>query len=448
MKDLFKLVKPIFNFIKKRYEGIVKFVTGYDFQGKHALYGLFWLTLLPIIALNWQGFVLTWIVILALSPIYVPIIIVNKLWDLWMEYINLKFLAQPAQKPQLYELKIPTNVEKSPAAMELVLANLLLSQGTTTEINRNWEGKVRPWWSLEITGINGEVKMYIWMWERFREHVEAQLYAQFPEVQMIPVDDYTANVTYDPEKQFMFAHRFKLKGEEALPIKTYYDYGLHEHSDKWEVKIDPMVNILEKFALAKQGEQIWMQILIQKSDRDVAKEAEEMIAKIYKDKSPEYPDPNNPEEKLQGMAMLTPMEREKVEAINRASRKPVFDVVIRNLYLADKEHMNTLRIQSLGKMFQAYDGFNALAAFEGKAPKGDYPWAKYTLPNKDAILKKFLAAYKLRSAFHHPYARPSITLSVEELATLFHFPSQEAEVPGLDKAQAKASAPPVNLPIG
>jgi hypothetical protein len=102
----------------------------------------------------------------------------------------------------------------------------------------------------------------------------------------------------------------------------------------------------------------------------------------------------------------------------------------------------------MGKMFQAYDGFNQLAGFDGSAPKGDYPWAKYTLPNKDAILSKFLAAYKLRSGFHHPYARNSNTLSVEELATLFHFPSQEAEVPGLDKVQAKAAAPPVNLPTG
>ncbi len=447
MKEFKKIFKSIFGFIEGRYKAIFTTITGYDFQGKHVFYLLFWLTLSPIIILNWQGFILTLIVIIALSPIYIPIAIINKLWDLWMEYINLKFLSQPAQKPQLYELKIPNNIEKSPAAMELFLSGLLLTQGTTTEINRNWEGKVRPWWSLEIVGINGEVKMYIWMWERFREHVEAQLYAQFPEVQMEAVDDYTAPITYNPEKHFMFAHRFKLKGEEALPIKTYYDYGLQENADKWETKIDPMVNILERFALAKQGEQIWMQILIQKSDRDVAKEAEDMIEKIYKDKTPEYPAMDGSGEKVQGFPMLLPSEREKVEAIQRASKKPVFDVIIRNLYFADKEHMNTLRIQSLGKMFQAYDGFNSLVGFEGSAPKGDYPWAKYTLPNKDNILKKFLAAYKLRSGFHHPYQRNSITLSTEELATIFHFPSQEAQVPGLEKMQAKTAAPPVNLPI-
>ncbi len=447
MKEFKKIFKSVFNFIENRYKSVFTILTGYEFQGKHVFYFLFWLTLLPLLIFNLQGMILTVIVIVALSPIYVPIGLVNKIWDLWMEYINLKFLSQPAQKPQLYELKIPNNVQKSPAAMELFMSSLLLTQGTTTEINRNWEGKVRPWWSLEITGINGEVKMYIWMWEKFREHVEAHLYAQFPEVQMVPVDDYVDNIKFDTNKYFIWGHRYRLKENEALPIKTYYDYKLHENPDKWETKIDPMVNMLEKFALAKNGEQIWMQILIQKSDRDVSKEAEDMIEKIYKDKTPEYPALDGSDEKVQGFPMLLPSEREKVDAIQRASKKPVFDVIIRNMYIAEKEHMNTLRIQSLGKMFQAYDGFNSLGGFEGNAPKGDYPWSKFTLPNKDNIMKKFLAAYKLRGGFHHPYLRKSNTLSVEELATIFHFPSQEAEVPGLEKMQAKTAAPPVNLPI-
>jgi hypothetical protein len=363
-----------------------------------------------------------------------------------MEYINLKYIAAPAQTPQLYELKVPSSMHKSPAAMELFLAGLLLTQGTTTEFDRSLHGKVRPWWSLEIAGINGEVKMYIWMWKRFQEHVEAQLYGQFPEVKMVPIDDYAQQFTYDPTKHFVWGHRFALKAEEALPIKTYYDYGLHENADKWETKVDPMVNMLEKFALAKQGEQMWMQILIQKSDRKVSDEAEKMIEKVYEDKTPEYPALDGSDEKVKGFPMLLPSEREKVDAIQRASKKPVFDVIIRNIYIADKDKMNTLRIQSMGKLFQAYDGFNAFEGFKGDAPGGDYPWEKYTLKNWNGVLKNFLAAYKLRSGFHHPYQRFSNTLSTEELATIFHFPSQEAEVPGMEREQAKSVSPPVNLP--
>jgi hypothetical protein len=122
-------------------------------------------------------------------------------------------------------------------------------------------------------------------------------------------------------------------------------------------------------------------------------------------------------------------------------------VIIRNLYFADKENMNTLRIQSMGKMFQYYDGFNSLLAFDGKATGGDYPWEKWTLPDNDKVMRNFIEAYRLRSAFYQPFLRPTITLSSEELATIFHFPSQEASVPGMARDMAKSVAPPTNLPI-
>ena len=61
---------------------------------------------------------------------------------------------------------------------------------------------------------------------------------------MVPVDDY-ANIQFDPQKHFGWGHRYKLKNSEAFPIKSYIDYGLDENADKSDIKIDPMVNILE-----------------------------------------------------------------------------------------------------------------------------------------------------------------------------------------------------------
>ncbi len=436
-----------FTKVKGVYEWIHKYATSHDVQALHVFYILFWLTLAPLFVFNFDGVKMTLLVLIILSPFWLIPSLIMAIWYMWMNYINLLFLADDKQKPQLYELIVPKNVQKSPAAMELFFSGLLLTQGTTTEIDKYWKGRVRPWWSLEITGINGEVKMYFWCWERFREHVEAQLYAQFPEVKMVPVDDYASQIEYNSKKHFAWGHRYKLAKEEALPIKTYFDYGLHENADKWETKIDPMVNILEKFALIKEGEQMWLQILFQKSNRDVAKEAETMIEKIYKDKTPEYPAMDGSDEKVQGFPMLLPSERETVEAVQRASKKPAFDVIIRNLYIADLEHMDALRIQSMGKMFNYYDGHNKLDAFEGAAPGGDYPWEKYTMPHHPTIMQNFINAYRLRSGFNVPYKRPSITLSTEELATIFHFPSQESAVPGMEKVQAKNAAPPTNLPI-
>lgn len=101
----------------------------------------------------------------------------------------------------------------------------------------------------------------------------------------------------------------------------------------------------------------------------------------------------------------------------------------------------------MGKMFNYYDGHNSLIAFEGRAKGGDYPWEKFTLPDQSKILRTFINAYRVRGGFYAPYKRPSVTLSTEELATIFHFPSEESQVPGMQKAQARSVPPPTNLPV-
>jgi len=444
-KKVMDIVNP-FGRAKSVYEWIHKWFTKRDIQHMHMYYILFWLTLLPLFLLNFEGAKMVGVVLVILSPIWLTISLVLAIWHLWMDYIQLKFLADEKQEAQLYEIIVPKSVQKSPAAMELFFQGLLLSQGETTDFDKYWKGRVRPWWSLEIAGISGEVHMYLWCWKRFTSHVEAQLYAQFPEVKLRPVEDYAMNIDYDPKKHFAWGHRYKLSGDEELPIKTYFDFGLHENADKWETKIDPMVNILEKFAMMQKGEQLWLQILFQKSDRDVAGKAEKLIEKIHSDRATEYPSMADPEEMVKGFPVLLPGDREKVDAIQRASKKPVFDVIIRNLYITELESINTLRIQSMGKMFNYYDGYNSLAAFEGSAPGGDWPWQNYTLPDIHGILRKFISAYRLRSGFRAPFKRPVITLSTEELATIFHFPSEEGTIPGMEKAQAKSAAPPTNLP--
>ncbi len=433
--------------MKEHLKSVHSYATDHDIQSAHAFYLLLVAVLAPLAFLNPEGLLAIGVVLFVTSPLWFTPALIYAIWNLWLDYIQLQFLAQDDQKGQLYELIVPKTVHKSPKAMELFFEGLLLTQGEGTGFDKYWKGRVRPWFSLEIVGKEGSVKMYLWCWERYKEHVEAHLYAQYPEVKMVPVEDYTDVLPYNSETHFAWGMRYKLSDEEALPIKTYYDFGLHENADRVETKIDPMVNMLERFALAGEGEQIWMQILFQKSDRDVANEAEELIDKIYADKSPEYPDPSNPDEKLRGMALLTPTDRAKVEAVHRVSTKPAFDCIIRSVYYADKEHHDTLRIQSIVKMFANYNGFNSFAP-DGVALGGSYPWQDYTLPSHEKVMNTFIRAYQLRSGFRAPYKRPAITLSTEELATIFHFPSEEGAVPGMDKSHARSAAPPSNLPTG
>jgi hypothetical protein len=56
----------------------------------------------------------------------------------------------------------------------------------------------------------------------------------------------------------------KLDKEDAIPIKTYIDFGMDSKSLSLEEeqKIDPMTPLIEMMSSLKAGEQLWMQIFV------------------------------------------------------------------------------------------------------------------------------------------------------------------------------------------
>jgi hypothetical protein len=56
-------------------------------------------------------------------------------------------------------------------------------------------------------------------------------------------------------------------------------------------------------------------------------------------------------------------------------------------------------------------------------------------------------AYKRRSYFYRRIARKPLVMSVEELATIYHFPGSVAATPSLERIPSKKTAAPANLPV-
>jgi len=202
--------------------------------------------------------VLTWVLIL--SPLWAPVTLIVIFWTWWVKYVRAGFIAK--QKPVLLEIKIPRQLFKTPKAMEAVFAALQLGPGETTFIGRWWNGKVRPWWSFEITSIEGKLHFYVWMWEPYRAFIESQLYAQYPNIELHEVEDYSSGLFSDPEKNAVFGMEFALDKPDAYPIKTYIDYELDQDAKKAEQVVDPLSGVLERIATMQPGEQMWIQVII------------------------------------------------------------------------------------------------------------------------------------------------------------------------------------------
>lgn len=338
-------------------------------------------------------------------------------------------------------------------AMELFLTALHQTGREGTLYAKYWEGKTRPWFSLEMVSIEGVVRFFIWTEMAFKDIIEAQLYAQYPNVEIYEVPDYTEGVFFDKDSVGFIGTNFELAKSSVYPIRTYVDFGLDKADTKEEYKTDPITPIIEFLGSIGRGEQVWFQVIIRAHKKEQIKkgtlfektdawqdEAKEEIEKIRKEATPEtesdYPAFPNP----------TKGQIEKIAAIERNVSKLGFDCGMRIIYLAEKDKFRPLGAAMTGITRQFHS--NNLNSFK---PSGitffDYPWQDYKEIRISKKKKKMLNAYKLRSYFHPPYQKKWFVINTEGLASIFHLPGSVSQTPTFARITSKKAEPPSNLPI-
>jgi len=388
-------------------------------------------------------------------PAWLPLVLLYWLSKLWVFYVRQQYIA--GQDTILLEIKIPRDIDKSPRAMEAVFSGLHIGPGEGTFVDRLIKGQVRPWWSFELVSLEGRIHFYVWTRAFFKEYVETQIYAQYPEVEIFEVEDYIRQVPYNPEKHSLWGCDFKLGGKDAYPIKTYVDYQL-DKDPKEEYKIDPIAHLFEYLSSLKKGEYAFIQVMIrtnkdkrkkpgtwfEKEDRWKA-EAKEEVDKIYKEATPTLKDKDGKESP--GLPSLRTAQKEKVEAIDRSLDKQGFDTGIRGIYMAEKDSFKGIRIAGLTGVFKQFSSshLNSIVP-TGWFTTFSFEWQSWFGAKAQAAAGIF-DAYAQRSWFHPPYDTPAYVMTTEELATIYHFPSRTVQAPGLERLPStKAEAPP-NLPI-
>ncbi len=390
---------------------------------------------------------------LALWPVWLPLIAVLVFFQGWFNYIRAKWATE--QTGILLELKLPTEITRSPAAMEIVLASLAQS-GVGTYLDVYLKGRQKPWFSLELASLGGQVKFFIWTHKKFKDIIEAQIYAQFPTVEVYEVPDYALATPFDLNAINLWAMQLELTKADPFPIKTYIDYGL-DKDPKEEYKIDPMTPLLEFLGSVKPGHQVWIQILICAHTKEHYKHgrlhekpdwkagAKKAIEDVMKES------PVKPEEgKSVPLSNLTEIQKETINAIQRNLVKTPFDTAIRGIYVAGKDVYNPIYIGGLTGSFKQFGSGNLNGFKPGFTTGFDYPWQDYKGRRDAGNKKKLFDAYRKRSYFYYPYkhlkTKPFV-LTTEELATIFHFPGKVASTPTLDRMKSRKAEPPANLPI-
>lgn len=386
---------------------------------------------------------------------WIPIALAVLGWRLWVNYVQEEWLS--TVKWVLLEIRVPKEVFKSPAAMELALSNAL-SQGGGVGNNyqKYWQGRVINWFSLEIVSLGGEIHFLIRTPAGFRRIVETQIYAQYPQAEIFEAEDYVEEAIADMHTRewALWGTEFKLTKEDAYPIKTYTDYGLDKAvgSTEENERIDPITPMLEWMGGIGPNEQVWFQIVLRVSKwtykksgimggyTDYREKTKKVLEEMRKKFEPSEGD------QFKRLAM-TEEDKKVMAAIQRTLDKQGFDCGIRAIYLAPKDNFDGMNITGLTGIMKQYNSFS----LNGFAPENTtdftYPWQDSSGVKKVQKKREMLDAYAQRSWFYPPYVRPHFVLTSEELATIFHFPGRVSETPSLGRIDSNKSEPPTNLPI-
>lgn len=407
----------------------------------------------------WDSLMMAFKYVYTISAVWLPAVFLTLLFNAWLRYKRTKFWQKEGSV--LLEIKLPREINKSPLAMEIVLGAFHQVGGETTWINRTWEGKTRSYFSLEIASIGGQVRFFIWTKPKHRNAIEAQIYSQYPGIEIYEAEDYTKSFYYNPEINNVWGSEFILTKADPYPIKTYVDYGL-DKDPKEEFKIDPMTAMIEFLGSMTAGHNVWIQILIrahkkrrlvdvfgEKEDSwidEMTKEKDEIIEKL-KAKKEEGGFPRIPSKG----------EADVIAALERSSTKFPFDCGIRAVYIADKDKFNPANIGGTLGTVKQYSSSKSPTGLNGFKPSGwfsdiDYPWDKWW-NREEKIKPKLLEEYKLRRYFFSPWkgkkyhvTKPFV-LNAEELATIYHFPGLVSTTPTFERIPSKKSEAPFNLPI-
>lgn len=373
----------------------------------------------------------------------------------------------------LLAIDIPALNVQTPKAVEQMFSHLAGCLNKPNIYEAFYEGFKQRWFSLEIISIEGYIQFLVRTEEALRDLVEASIYAQYPDAEIIEVEDYVsvAPTRYPNDEYEVWAADFGLAENAALPIRSYTEF---EHAiSKDTVLKDPMGTFLESFTRLGPGEQMWFQILIEPVGNEWKEKAIEYIKEyIGEEKSGGGGGLFSPLKKELGLSTgelmsqilggpaggaehaaeakkepnkiryMTPGQKKIIEAMENKIAKIGFKTKIRGVYLARKEVFNLNRgVRALVGALSQYN----IPSCNSIVPK----WTVFAF----YFLKKMRMTYRklvLVSAYKKRKIKAGITpyvLNIEELATIWHFPMSHVKTPMVQKASLKTTEPPAGLPV-
>lgn len=394
-----------------------------------------------------------------------PLILFYVFSDLWMSYVRMQYFS--SIEWLTLEVRIPKEILKTPKSMEQIFNGMHAIQAFVSRKDEILKGKFQEWISFEIAGTGGGVNFYIRTPKQFKNLIESQIYAQYPDAEIGLVDDYTALIPHTlPNEEFdLWGADYVFAKPSPYPIRTYPSF----EDVKDERRVDPLSSVIETMSQLNNDELMWIQILIKPAPKEFSDEGKDVISDLLgKPKQErkgvlvsffdallefiwnllkgfwEYPTWGSgaATKEAADIAKLTPGKKEVLEAVERKMSQLCFETGLRLIYIDRRNTFTRVNVAALGGAYKIFNTAN-MNSFKPDLETLPRPMGWFFKKQKEYMMKKnIFEAYRLRL-----FPSGSMIMSSEELATIYHYPTINVAAPFLRRLETKKGQPPPNLPI-
>lgn len=255
---------------------------------------------------------------------------------------------------------------------------------------------------------------------RYKNFVENQIYAQYPEAQISQVHDYTT----EADGKYMEHSQIVLAKEAYLPIRTFTSF-----------EVDPLASITGAISNIKDDTEVWIQMIA----RPVDNEWQDAGKKIIDDSNK----PQTTEASGQAKTDISTTD------INTKLSKVGFQFAIRIIAKgSDKVSVEQI-LEDSEASFKQFQTAKQNSLIKKKVKKGN-PFTKFRNKVVFAFMGKRLGD-KLTplQKYQKRYLdeRETGVLNIEELASVYHLPNESVRTPNIAWSKSKKLEYPLNIPV-
>lgn len=282
-------------------------------------------------------------------------------------------------------------------------------------------------YSFEIFAANHGIYFVVVCSNRYRQFLENQIYAQYPEAQLNVVPDYA--VLHPMDK--VATSELGLTKDFYLPIKTFTSF-----------EVDPLASITSAVSNLAPGFEVWIQLLCRPIDNEWQVKGKEYVDKLKNQKDAE----GNKKEPDSALV-------ETFGDISRKSDKVGFQFKVRILGKGPDEAIVKRLVEDTEASFKQFQTTKLNSIGKAKSKKKN-PVEKW-LDDLNKKLTFFFAGKRLGDKispiekYQRRYLdeREKNIANIEELASIYHLPNESVKTPNVAWAKSKKLEFPLNLPV-